>query len=67
MERIEGVVIREQLPPEFDAWPDRKKIGEELIDASSSCMLLIGKKRHSSNLVNPKAFLNDNCDGGWVS
>jgi aminoglycoside phosphotransferase (APT) family kinase protein len=33
MERVDGVVIRDQLPPEFDATADRKRIGEELIDA----------------------------------
>jgi aminoglycoside phosphotransferase (APT) family kinase protein len=33
MERMTGIVIREQLPPEFNAVADRQKIGEELIDA----------------------------------
>jgi len=33
MERVDGVVIREKMPPELDAPEDRRRIGEELVDA----------------------------------
>jgi aminoglycoside phosphotransferase (APT) family kinase protein len=33
MERIDGVVIRDRLPAAFDAEADRRRIGEELVDA----------------------------------
>jgi aminoglycoside phosphotransferase (APT) family kinase protein len=33
MEHVEGVVIREELPPAFDASEQRRRLGEEMIDA----------------------------------
>jgi aminoglycoside phosphotransferase (APT) family kinase protein len=33
MEHVEGVVVREELPPAFDSPAQRRRIGEELIDA----------------------------------
>src|SRR3990170_4171631 len=33
MERVEGVVMREDLPPQFDPLPERRRISEEMIDA----------------------------------
>jgi aminoglycoside phosphotransferase (APT) family kinase protein len=33
MERVDGLVIREELPPPFDSDAERKRIGEEMIDA----------------------------------
>jgi len=33
MERVDGVVIREELPEALDAPADRRRIGEELVDA----------------------------------
>ena len=33
MERVDGVVVREELPAAFDAAADRRRIGEELVDA----------------------------------
>lgn len=33
MERVDGVVIREEMPPGLDEAADRKRIGEELVDA----------------------------------
>jgi aminoglycoside phosphotransferase (APT) family kinase protein len=33
MERVEGTVIREEMPPALDTSAERRRIGEELIDA----------------------------------
>jgi len=33
MERVDGVVIREELPPAFDAMEERQRLGTEMIDA----------------------------------
>ena len=33
MDRIDGVVIRNEMPPALDSPPDRRRIGEELVDA----------------------------------
>jgi aminoglycoside phosphotransferase (APT) family kinase protein len=33
MERVDGVVIREEMPPALDGSEDRRRIGEELVDA----------------------------------
>jgi aminoglycoside phosphotransferase (APT) family kinase protein len=33
MEHVDGVVVREELPPAFDAAEQRRRIGEEMIDA----------------------------------
>ena len=57
MERVEGVVIREQLPPEFDAVTDRKKIGEELIDALVELHAVDWQKTSLVNLGKPEGFL----------
>ncbi|MGE0823536.1 MAG: phosphotransferase family protein [Candidatus Binatia bacterium] len=57
MERIEGVVIREQLPPEFDAVADRRKIGEEIIDALVELHAVDWKKTSLANLGKPEGFL----------
>jgi aminoglycoside phosphotransferase (APT) family kinase protein len=57
MERIEGVVIREQLPPEFVALADRKRIGEELIDALAELHAVDWPSTPLSNLGKPQGFL----------
>jgi aminoglycoside phosphotransferase (APT) family kinase protein len=57
MERREGVVIREQLPLEFDAVTDRKKIGEELIDALVELHAVDWQKTSLVNLGKPEGFL----------
>jgi aminoglycoside phosphotransferase (APT) family kinase protein len=57
MERVEGVVIREQLPPEFDAVADRKKIGEEIIDALVELHAVDWQKTSLANLGKPEGFL----------
>jgi len=57
MERVEGVVIREQLPPEFDAETDRKKIGEELVDALVELHAVDWQKTSLVNLGKPEGFL----------
>ena len=57
MERVEGVVIREQLPPEFDAAADRRKIGEELIDALVELHAVDWQATSLTNLGKPQGFL----------
>jgi aminoglycoside phosphotransferase (APT) family kinase protein len=57
MDRIEGIVIREQLPPEFDAIADRKKIGEEMIDALVELHAVEWQKTSLANLGKPEGFL----------
>ena len=57
MERMEGVVIREQIPPEFDAMTDRTKIGEELIDALVELHAVDWQKTSLVNLGKPEGFL----------
>ena len=34
MARVDGIVIRDDLPSQFDAFSDRRRIGAELIDAA---------------------------------
>lgn len=57
MERKEGVVIRDQLPPEFDAPEDRKRIGEELIDALAELHAIDWQSTPLHNLGKPQGFL----------
>ena len=33
MQRVDGEVIRESSPPQFEPWAERQRIGEDLIDA----------------------------------
>lgn len=57
MERVDGIVIRDYLPPEFDATSARRRIGEELINALTE---LHGVDWQSTPLVNigkPQGFL----------
>jgi aminoglycoside phosphotransferase (APT) family kinase protein len=48
MERVDGVVIREDMPRELDALSDRRRIGEELVDA---LVELHGVDRSSAGLA----------------
>lgn len=57
MERVEGIVIRDQLPPEFDAMEDRKRIGEELIDALAELHAVDWQSTSLHNLGKPQGFL----------
>jgi aminoglycoside phosphotransferase (APT) family kinase protein len=57
MERINGVVIREQLPPEFAAMADRKRIGEELIDALVELHAVKWQETSLATLGKPQGFL----------
>ena len=57
MERVEGIVIREQLPLKFDAITDRKKIGEEIIDALIELHAVDWQKTSLANLGKPEGFL----------
>ncbi|NOT54540.1 MAG: phosphotransferase family protein [Deltaproteobacteria bacterium] len=57
MERLAGVVIREQLPPEFDAMSDRKRIGEELIDALAELHAVRWQETALATLGKPEGFL----------
>ena len=57
MERMEGVVIRDQLPSEFDAMADRRRIGEELIDALAELHAVDWRSTSLHNLGKPQGFL----------
>jgi aminoglycoside phosphotransferase (APT) family kinase protein len=57
MERVEGVVIRDQLPPEFEAMDDRRRIGEELIDALAELHAVDWQSTPLHNLGRPQGFL----------
>jgi aminoglycoside phosphotransferase (APT) family kinase protein len=57
MERVEGIVIREQLPPEFEAMEDRRRIGEELIDALAELHAVDWRSTPLRNLGKPQGFL----------
>ena len=57
MERMAGIVIREQLPPEFAAVADRQRIGEELIDALVEVHAVDWQKTSLANLGKPEGFL----------
>ena len=57
MERMEGLVIRDQLPSEFDAMEDRKRIGEELIDALTELHAADWQSTSLHNLGKPQGFL----------
>lgn len=57
MERVEGVVIREQLPPEFGAVADRRRIGEELIDALVELHAVDWRSTALAGMGKPQGFL----------
>jgi len=57
MERMKGVVIRDQLPPEFEAMTDRKRIGEELIDALVELHAVRWQDTSLETLGKPQGFL----------
>jgi aminoglycoside phosphotransferase (APT) family kinase protein len=57
MERVEGVVIREQLPPHFDAVADRRRIGEELIDALAELHTIDWRSTALAEMGKPQGFL----------
>ena len=47
MERVDGIVVREELPAVFDSMEDRRRIGEELVDA---LVELHAVDRHTASL-----------------
>jgi len=57
MERMEGFVIRDQLPPEFDAKEDRRRIGEEIVDALAELHAVAWQSTPLHNLGKPQGFL----------
>ena len=57
MERVEGIVIRDQLPLEFDTMADRRRIGEELIDALAELHAVDWQSSALHNLGKPQGFL----------
>lgn len=57
MERVEGIVIREQLPSEFNALADRKRLGEELIDALAELHAVDWQSTPLVNFGKPQGFL----------
>jgi aminoglycoside phosphotransferase (APT) family kinase protein len=57
MERIDGVVIRDDLPPQFNAFSDRRRIGEELIDALAELHAVDWQSSSLATLGKPQGFL----------
>lgn len=57
MERVEGMVIRDQLPPEFDTPADRRRIGEEIVDALAELHAVDWQSTSLRNLGKPQGFL----------
>jgi aminoglycoside phosphotransferase (APT) family kinase protein len=57
MERIDGVVIRDDLPPQFNACADRRRIGEELIDALAELHAIDWQSSSLATFGKPQGFL----------
>lgn len=57
MERIDGIVIRDDLPSQFDAFSDRRRIGEELIDALAELHAVDWQSTSLATLGKPQGFL----------
>jgi aminoglycoside phosphotransferase (APT) family kinase protein len=57
MERVEGVVIRDFLPPECAALADRRRIGEELIDALVELHAVDWRSTALAGMGKPQGFL----------
>jgi aminoglycoside phosphotransferase (APT) family kinase protein len=57
MERVDGIVIRDYLPPEFAAASDRRRIGEELIDALAELHTVDWQSSALVNIGKPQGFL----------
>lgn len=57
MERVEGTVIREHLPPEFAALADRRRIGEEMIDALVELHSVDWRPTPLAGMGKPQGFL----------
>jgi aminoglycoside phosphotransferase (APT) family kinase protein len=58
MERVDGVVIREELPHSLDAPADRRRIGEELVDALVELHAVDRGDAGLSELGKPDGFLS---------
>ncbi|MCS6925597.1 MAG: phosphotransferase family protein [Candidatus Binatia bacterium] len=57
MERVEGVVIHEQLPLQFTAVEERRRIGEELIDALVELHAIDWRVTALAGMGKPHGFL----------
>lgn len=57
MERLDGVVIQETLPAQLDSDSDRRRIGEELIDALVELHSVDWRATTLSNFGRPDGFL----------
>src|SRR4051812_5756314 len=57
MERIDGLVIRDDLPPLFDPPADRRRIGEELVDALVELHAVAWQSTSLVNMGKPQGFL----------
>lgn len=57
MERIDGVVIRNDMPAELDAAADRRRIGEELVDALVELHAVDRTATGLADLGKPDGFL----------
>jgi aminoglycoside phosphotransferase (APT) family kinase protein len=57
MERIDGVVIRNEMPAELDTPDERRRIGEELVDALVELHAVDRSAAGLSDLGKPEGFL----------
>lgn len=57
MERVDGVVIREELPSQFDPVPERQRIGEEMIDTLVELHAVEWQRDGLRDLGRPGGFL----------
>ncbi len=57
MERVEGLVIREELPVAFDPSTERRRLGEEMIDALVELHSVDWQAAGLGNLGRPQGYL----------
>ncbi len=57
MARVDGIVIRDDLPSQFDAFSDRRRIGAELIDALAELHAVDWQSASLATLGKPQGFL----------
>ncbi|MHB8574794.1 MAG: phosphotransferase family protein [Dehalococcoidia bacterium] len=57
MERVEGEVIREELPAQFEPMAERRRIGEEIIDALVELHGVDPEAAELGNLGRPQGYL----------
>ncbi|HLZ73188.1 MAG TPA: phosphotransferase family protein [Dehalococcoidia bacterium] len=57
MERVDGIVIREQLPDQFDAVAERRRLGEEMIDTLVEIHSVDWRAAGLESLGRPQGYL----------